>query len=455
MKRLSLLDALFLYMETPETPMHVAGVTIFKPASPQDDLFARFRDHVTARLDLLPSYRRHLEPTPLGIDHPAWVIEDKLDLDYHIRHAALPKPGGMEELRALIAQLHAVPLDRSRPLWEYTLVEGLEGGAFAVYGKFHDSMMDGVAGMATLGVTFDFAPGAEHESLPQRIVDRSSGRRAVRRHRVDKHSDRRLRPAGVAGGEGAARRRPGADESCAEFRTRRALPLQLREGHAPNALQQGHFRPPRLCDLIAAAGRGQGALQVAARHDQRRRAGALRRRSPALSNRTCGAAAKAADCRRAGVAAASRQRAAQQPGRVHPLPPADRRRRAAAPARRGAGRRPGGEEPVRRHARPGDDGRLDPRRAARRNRLGQTVGRGARIELSFAALQYDHLERAGTEAADVLRRSASDALFPGFDSLPRLCAQHHRAQLPRSARFRPHRLQRSRARCAADSRLYR
>ncbi len=145
-------------------------MTIFKPASPQDDLFARFREHAAARLDLLPSYRRRLEPTPLGIDHPAWVIEDKLDLDYHIRHEALPKPGGMEELRALIAQLHAVPLDRSRPLWEYHFIEGLEGGAFAVYGKVHHSTMDGLAGMATLGVTFDFAPGAEHENLPQRIV---------------------------------------------------------------------------------------------------------------------------------------------------------------------------------------------------------------------------------------------------------------------------------------------
>ena len=102
MKRLSLLDALFLYMETPQTPMHVASVTIFKPASPQDDLFARFRERVAARLDLLPSYRRRLEPTPLGIDHPAWVIEDKLDLDYHIRHEALPRPGGMQELRALV-----------------------------------------------------------------------------------------------------------------------------------------------------------------------------------------------------------------------------------------------------------------------------------------------------------------------------------------------------------------
>ncbi|HKN31548.1 MAG TPA: wax ester/triacylglycerol synthase family O-acyltransferase [Roseiarcus sp.] len=170
MNRLSLLDALFLYAETPETPMHIASVTIFKPEPPQDDLFARFREHVAARLDLLPSYRRRLESTPLGIDHPAWVMEDKLDLDYHIRHAALPKPGGMEELRTLIAQLHAIPLDRSRPLWEYHFIEGLEDGGFAVYAKVHHSTMDGIAGMATLGVIYDFAPGAEHESLPERIV---------------------------------------------------------------------------------------------------------------------------------------------------------------------------------------------------------------------------------------------------------------------------------------------
>jgi diacylglycerol O-acyltransferase / wax synthase len=170
MKRLSLLDALFLYAETPQTPMHVASVTIFKPASPREDLFARFRERVAARLDLLPSYRRRLEPTPLGIDHPAWVIEDKLDLDYHIRHQALPKPGGMEELRTLIGRLHAVPLDRSRPLWEYHFIEGLKDGGFAVYIKVHHSTMDGVAGMATLGVTYDFAPGAEHDTLPERIV---------------------------------------------------------------------------------------------------------------------------------------------------------------------------------------------------------------------------------------------------------------------------------------------
>src|SRR5271165_5750996 len=115
MNRLSLVDALFLYLETPQTPMNIASLTIFAPASPVPDLFARFRKHTAARLDLLPSYRRRLEMTPLGIDH-------------HIRHVVLPKPGAMEQLRASVAELHAVPLDRARPLWEYHLIEGLEDG---------------------------------------------------------------------------------------------------------------------------------------------------------------------------------------------------------------------------------------------------------------------------------------------------------------------------------------
>ena len=170
MNRLSALDALFLYVETPQTPMHVGSVTIFKPSSLEDGLFARFRDHTAARLDLLPSYRRRLESTPLSIDHPAWVVDDKLDLDYHIRHAALPKPGSMAQLRDLVAQLHAIPLDHSRPLWEYHFIEGLEGDAFAVYAKVHHSAMDGVAGLATLGVVYDFAPEAEHESALRRTV---------------------------------------------------------------------------------------------------------------------------------------------------------------------------------------------------------------------------------------------------------------------------------------------
>jgi len=133
-------------------------LAIFAPPANPDDVFARFRDHTAARLDLLPSYRRRLEVTPLGLDHPAWVDEDDVDLDYHIQHAVLPKPGTMDELRALVARLHAIPFDLTRPLWQYYLIEGLEDDGFAVYFKFHHCDMDGVAHMATLDAVFDFSP---------------------------------------------------------------------------------------------------------------------------------------------------------------------------------------------------------------------------------------------------------------------------------------------------------
>ena len=173
MNRLSALDASFIYQETPETPMHVGSLTIFAPPANPDDIFARFRDQTAARLELLPSYRRRLQMTPLGIDHPVWVDDDDVDLDYHIQHAALPKPGTMDQLRAQVARLHAIPLDLTRPLWQYHLIEGLEDGGFAVYIKMHHSDMDGVAGMATLDVVYDFSPDSA-PAYPVRKAIRSS-----------------------------------------------------------------------------------------------------------------------------------------------------------------------------------------------------------------------------------------------------------------------------------------
>ena len=158
MNWLSALDASFIYGETPETPMNVGSLAIFAPPANPGDVFARFRDHTAARLDLLPLYRRRLEKTPLGLVHPAWVDDDDLDLDYHIQRAALPKPGAMKQLRALVAQLHEIPLDQTRPLWQYYLIEGLRDGGFAVYFKFHHCDMDGVAHMATLDAMYDFSP---------------------------------------------------------------------------------------------------------------------------------------------------------------------------------------------------------------------------------------------------------------------------------------------------------
>ena len=159
MRRLSALDAYFLYLETPETPMHFGSLTIFGPARESgEELFTSFRDHTVARFDLLASYRRRPRKMPLAIDHPVWVDEDELDLDYHIRHMALPRPGTMEQLRSLVAELHAILLDRKRPLWRYYLIEGLEGGGFAVYAKVHHAAMDGVAGMGTLPFIYDLSP---------------------------------------------------------------------------------------------------------------------------------------------------------------------------------------------------------------------------------------------------------------------------------------------------------
>lgn len=167
MNRLSALDATFLYLETPDTPMHIGSLTIFAPAKDPDTLFERFREHTRAQLDRLPSYYRRLKKTPLSIDHPVWVRARHIDLDYHVRHLALPSPGTMAQLRDLTAQLHAVPLDRSRPLWRYHLIEGLEDGGFAVYIKVHHAAMDGVAGLMTLGVVYDLTPDAASDSAPQ------------------------------------------------------------------------------------------------------------------------------------------------------------------------------------------------------------------------------------------------------------------------------------------------
>ncbi len=174
MNRLSALDALFLYLETPETPMHIGSLTVFGPATvcgPQ--LLELFRNHTVAQFDLLPSYRRRPKTMPLGIDHPVWVDEDNLDLDYHIRHVALPRPGSMEQLRNLVAQLHMVLMDRRRPLWQYYLIEGLEDGGFAVYAKVHHAQMDGVAGIGTLPFIYDFLPDKPLIDAPAARIPRA------------------------------------------------------------------------------------------------------------------------------------------------------------------------------------------------------------------------------------------------------------------------------------------
>src|SRR5215204_3426473 len=133
-ERLTTLDASFLYLEEPDTPMHVGGVLILqRPAGGVEAL----ADLVQARLPLVPRYRQRVAEVPGHLANPAWVDDPDFDISYHVRRSALPRPGSEEQLLDLVARLTARPLDRSRPLWEMYLVEGLAGDRTAVVTKTH------------------------------------------------------------------------------------------------------------------------------------------------------------------------------------------------------------------------------------------------------------------------------------------------------------------------------
>jgi diacylglycerol O-acyltransferase len=153
--RLSLPDMMFLYSETSSTMMHVGGLLPFTP--PTDAA----KDHLRALIDD-SSQREVVAPWNLKLSHPhllyapnqAWVTDTELDLDYHLRRSALASPGDERELGILISRLHSHSLDLTRPPWELHLIEGLEGGRFAMYIKIHHALLDGFTGMKVLGRSF-------------------------------------------------------------------------------------------------------------------------------------------------------------------------------------------------------------------------------------------------------------------------------------------------------------
>jgi diacylglycerol O-acyltransferase len=147
MQRLSGLDATFLYTETPSNHMHVGSLIVLDPSTvPGGYRFEQVRALVDNRLPLLPPFRRRLMEVPFGFHHPVWVEDPDFDLDYHLRRAALPAPGGRAELEEFAAAVFGRPLDRSRPLWEIYAVEGLEHGHLAFVSKMHHAAIDGVSG---------------------------------------------------------------------------------------------------------------------------------------------------------------------------------------------------------------------------------------------------------------------------------------------------------------------
>ena len=156
MERLTGLDATFLYLETPSLHMHVSMAAVFDPSTvPGGYSFTKLRDLVGSRLALAPVFRRRLVEVPLRLGHPYWIDGQDFDLDYHMRRAALPSPGGIEELAQYAGDVCSRQLDRSKPLWEMHIVEGLEHGNVAMVSKIHHSTIDGVSGAELLTQLFD------------------------------------------------------------------------------------------------------------------------------------------------------------------------------------------------------------------------------------------------------------------------------------------------------------
>ena len=151
--RLTGLDSSFLHLEQDEdTHMHVASTTLFEGPAPG---YIEFREHIESRLHLVPRFRQKVRSVPLAQGRPVWVDDPHFNPTYHVRHTSLPPPGSEEQLKNLAARVFSQQLDRSKPLWEIWLVEGLKSGGFAIVAKTHHCMVDGVSGVDITTVLFD------------------------------------------------------------------------------------------------------------------------------------------------------------------------------------------------------------------------------------------------------------------------------------------------------------
>ena len=152
---LTVLDELFLHLEGPNTHMHVGGVTIFEGPPPD---YEEVLEMVGSRLHMVPRFRQKLAMVPLGLGRPVWVDDTHFNLEYHVRHTALPDPGDEVKMKRLISRVMSQQLDRSKPLWEIWFAEGLTGDRFALISKTHHCLIDGSSGVDIMSVMLDFGP---------------------------------------------------------------------------------------------------------------------------------------------------------------------------------------------------------------------------------------------------------------------------------------------------------
>ncbi len=168
MKQLSGLDASFLYMETPTTFGHVNGLAIYQRPTPDFDPYPLVYKKFEAMVGRAEPLRRRLVTVPLGLDHPYWIDDPEFDLDFHVRHIGLAPPGAADQLGEQVARIVGRPMDRSHPLWEVYVIEGLADGRWAMLTKFHHATVDGAAGVILLNMLTETDPNqnADLEPIP-------------------------------------------------------------------------------------------------------------------------------------------------------------------------------------------------------------------------------------------------------------------------------------------------
>jgi len=192
-KKLSAMDAAFLYAETPEMPMHVGSLAYFTlPEGYAGDFYEAFKGVIASRMAQAPMLTWKLEPSPFDLDHPSWVVDEQFDIDRHIFRTSLPAPATAEVAERITGWMHAKLLNRARPLWEFYIFEGLPDRGVIVYNKIHHACIDGGAGAALAQIIYDIEPDGRRSTTPSprpsphrprmsRAPSRRRGRRCSRR----------------------------------------------------------------------------------------------------------------------------------------------------------------------------------------------------------------------------------------------------------------------------------
>jgi diacylglycerol O-acyltransferase / wax synthase len=167
MKPLSGMDASFLYMETPSQLSHVVGTMILDPSAGEGFSFERMLEVLKNRMHLLEPFRRRLVSVPFDLGHPVWIEDPDFDLEAHVHRVSVRAPGSMHEVAEIVADIAGRPLDRTKPLWELTLIEGLDDGNYCFVTKMHHAAIDGVTGADLMAHLFDLSPDAPDPEPPE------------------------------------------------------------------------------------------------------------------------------------------------------------------------------------------------------------------------------------------------------------------------------------------------